>query len=95
MREAIGIKDIEKPILLGDDVVKALQMSYDWYDKTGVPIFENYGDMEKEKNVMNSQIIYAQRFENSILLHSMIRDKEYTLMIPLVINTLRVFLLCG
>jgi hypothetical protein len=79
MREAIGIMDIEKLILLGDDVVKALQMSYDLYDETGVPIFEKYEYREKDKNIKVSQIIDEQRCETSILLHSMIRDRELKL----------------
>ena len=50
MRQAVRINDIEKLMLLADDVVNALQMSYDFYEELGIPIFEKYNYLEDEKN---------------------------------------------
>ena len=79
MREAIGINDIEKLILLTDDVVKALQMSYGFYDELGIPIFEKYEYLEDEKNINVSKVIDSQRCADSMLLQKMIHDKELKL----------------
>lgn len=78
--EIIGINDIEKLILLGDEVLDQVVFTIFRYDDNGYPIYLKYGQSKEErKKASNLVMEQIQNRELSKFVYNIIRDKKYSL----------------
>ena len=78
--EIIGINDIEKLILLGDEVLDQVVFYIFRYDDNGYPICIKYGKSKEERQKAIDLVMEQMKNrELSELVYRIIRDKNYSL----------------
>lgn len=78
--EIIGINDIEKLILLGDEVLDQVVFYIFRYDDNGYPICIKYGQSKEERQKAIDLVMEQMKNrELSELVYRIIRDKNYSL----------------
>ena len=76
MKELIGINDIEKLILLGDEVLDEVTFSNSFYDYKGYPVYHIGVSIEEQRNLNRMQM---ENEEQNLRVYKIIRNKNYSL----------------